>query len=602
MHISSVIDESAPPYVDNSDAARAKSVGGYKRGGLTYSTCSFFINGIGKNRIFPKSRHKETLLFKLLKELDSKSYIYILLCIIWSGAIFLYMYGVDVILFQNDDWILNKGLDLGQHYMGWKFFRNSDWYFPIGMMNTCVYPDKVSVIYTDSIPLLAVIFKAFRSVLPATFQYFGLFGLIGFNLNSIISASILKKYIKSNIKVTFISTFFILSTPMMAKMFFHSALASGQWLILLAILIWIRGDELKSKLTEHFIWGAMGALAASIHLYFVPMIGMILLGKVLWDVFGKGKKESLAYILEYCGMVIVTFAFWGGFNGLQSDVDISELSRFNANLNAFVNSSGTSRFIKYMPHARDGQGEGFAYLGLGGIMAACFSLIILLNREKSEKVFVKDGKFIWCILIIVISMIISLGTAITFNEIEFIKLPYPDILSNIWKNFRATGRFIWVAYYLILAGSIIILIKRKKELLIILFCFLQIVDFSSYMAGKHKEYSEINVYDYIIKSDEWDKITEGITEIVLLPNWYNYVRTLYDIADFATDRQIYLNDFYLGHGAIEDLTGNYKEYIESGDIAGKLFFIEEEEIQYFSKYMKVYNVDGFYVAVKEASE
>ena len=38
-------------------------------------------------------------------------------------------------------------------------YRNSDWHFPIGMIDSLVYPNQTSVIYTDSIPLFAIFFK-----------------------------------------------------------------------------------------------------------------------------------------------------------------------------------------------------------------------------------------------------------------------------------------------------------------------------------------------------------------------------------------------------------------------------------------------------------
>lgn len=41
----------------------------------------------------------------------------------------------------------------------------------------------VSVLYTDSIPLFAIFFKALSPLLPETFQYFGLFGLMCYMLN-----------------------------------------------------------------------------------------------------------------------------------------------------------------------------------------------------------------------------------------------------------------------------------------------------------------------------------------------------------------------------------------------------------------------------------
>ena len=49
-----------------------------------------------------------------------------------GGAIFLAIYGVRILDPTYDDWLLQGG-DMTQHYIGWMYFRRSDWHFPIGM-------------------------------------------------------------------------------------------------------------------------------------------------------------------------------------------------------------------------------------------------------------------------------------------------------------------------------------------------------------------------------------------------------------------------------------------------------------------------------------
>ena len=117
------------------------------------------------------------------------------------GAVsFLLIYGWNILNPSNIDWLFSGG-DLTQHYLGWVGYRNSDWTFPIGMMNQVTYPYNISIIFTDSIPLLAVFFKILSPLLPSQFQYFGLWGILCFILNGIISAKILKKYLFNDFQV-----------------------------------------------------------------------------------------------------------------------------------------------------------------------------------------------------------------------------------------------------------------------------------------------------------------------------------------------------------------------------------------------------------------
>ena len=71
---------------------------------------------------------------------------------------FLALYGVQVLDPANPDWILNRGPDPSQHYLGWEFYRQSPLRLPfLGMSYSTVYPYRISVLYTDSIPLLALV-------------------------------------------------------------------------------------------------------------------------------------------------------------------------------------------------------------------------------------------------------------------------------------------------------------------------------------------------------------------------------------------------------------------------------------------------------------
>ena len=107
------------------------------------------------------------------------------------------VYGVKILNVTYDAWLLNGDIDLMQHYIGWGHFRNSPWSFPFGLITTLSKPYPMSVIYTDSIPAVAVFFKFLSPVLPETFQYFGLYGCFSFAMKSAIFLSEFSRCIRS---------------------------------------------------------------------------------------------------------------------------------------------------------------------------------------------------------------------------------------------------------------------------------------------------------------------------------------------------------------------------------------------------------------------
>jgi hypothetical protein len=64
--------------------------------------------------------------------------------------------------------------DNGTNFLGWHFFRTEAWHFPLGVIKKYHYPSGTDVVFTGSIPLLAISFKLFNDFLPKTFQYIGL--------------------------------------------------------------------------------------------------------------------------------------------------------------------------------------------------------------------------------------------------------------------------------------------------------------------------------------------------------------------------------------------------------------------------------------------
>ena len=94
------------------------------------------------------------------------------------GAVFfIHIYGIRVLNPMYTDWLMVGG-DTTQHYLGFEFFRSSEWSFPIGLTEGIIYPYKESVMFSDSIPLFAIFFKAISFLLPDNFQYFGWFGIL----------------------------------------------------------------------------------------------------------------------------------------------------------------------------------------------------------------------------------------------------------------------------------------------------------------------------------------------------------------------------------------------------------------------------------------
>ena len=84
--------------------------------------------------------------------------------------------GFENISFQSTKW-LHLGNDTTLPQFGWHFFKNDIWRFPLGANPN--YGDELgsSIVFSDSIPILALTFKLFKSFYLKVFNIF-LFGIL----------------------------------------------------------------------------------------------------------------------------------------------------------------------------------------------------------------------------------------------------------------------------------------------------------------------------------------------------------------------------------------------------------------------------------------
>ena len=116
---------------------------------------------------------------------------YQLFIIVISISFWIYLLGPSFINPKNVEW-LNSG-DLSIYQIGWNFFKNDVWRFPLGSNPNYGIYYQGSVVFSDSIPLLAIFFKSIKFLLPNNFQYFSLWILLSIYLQLLISYKIIFK-------------------------------------------------------------------------------------------------------------------------------------------------------------------------------------------------------------------------------------------------------------------------------------------------------------------------------------------------------------------------------------------------------------------------
>ncbi|MBR1572110.1 MAG: hypothetical protein IJ655_05180 [Lachnospiraceae bacterium] len=483
------------------------------------------------------------------------------------------IYGLKVLDFTNIDWLTHskdaEGLwDLTQHYLGWEFYRQSPWHFPLGLADG-LYSSPVSIVYTDSIPLFAFICKILSPILPETFQYFGIFGLMTYMLMGGFGALIIARY-NSNPLYSSISAIIMSISPVLTKrMFYHTAL-SAHFLILMAIALWIYRDDCfiqdkahnRSHLKASYVilWALVVASSALINAYYTPMVLGILLLSCLQDLISSGwYKTSIIRSLTCCiptliftGLIAYAFGFFYG-DVAPSTVGLDNLS-FNmnqlinpvnylchiSNYNYNFTEQSYSAFLPGLSTMSGWQEEGFAYLGLGMIIALALMLVLVMiyhlkPETSSLTALVSDG-YSWVISVLVgliVFTFLALSPVATAGNKIVYSINYPEGIYKILSVFRSCGRFIRPVYY----GILVIVLstyakiaaridleghKSKHKLariilsvLLICICLIQVADIYPSLKYKQDAYNNISSdYRSPLVDPAWNELGTKADEIM----------------------------------------------------------------------------------------
>lgn len=525
----------------------------------------------------------------------------ILIGLVLGFLFFIIIFGFKTLNPRYDSWLFEGG-DLTQHYMGWKYFRISNWNFPlIGLLDGIVYPYKLSIVYMDSIPLFAVIFKILSPILPKTFQYFGLYGLLSYIIMGGVSALIVNKY-TAKLEIIMMSTLIILSSPaMIFRVYGHLALSS-HWIILIAIYYWLSYRSEKKVLKNSVFWSLLMMLSVSVHMYFVPMVFIILVGFCIDNyIINKKILPNLIIIFSSVLSALLLMSILGIFE-IQSTTTPDKLGTYSMNINSFFNPLGISSIIQTLPLRLPTQYEGFAYLGAGIILLLFIAIVSYENINK--KIDLKNN--IGAIFISISSIILALGPIITLNNHTLIELPHPRLIEIFFGTFRANGRFIWIFYYILIVFIIKTTISRnsdKRVTFILLICMiLQYSDIFHHYRSIHRNFKLKFFYSSKLKSKFWNSIEKDNYKIIFFSDSsiINNLSYLWDFSNFAVMNKISLNDIYAarkGDILIEKYRKEVLLNLEKGIVSKDIIYIFPRNSKYINKKISInyYLVDDFVI-------
>ena len=518
-------------------------------------------------------------------------------------VVFIYATGGRIIDPTNRDWLMLG--DSAQHYLGWAFFRDTpllQW--PIGANPKLGLDFASSIVFTDSIPLAAFVFKPLNVVLPETFQYLGVWIWMCFVLQAYFGVRLLARRVADRslcgLGAALIVLAPVLSYRLVHQGYGHIALVS-HFVILAALDLYLdeRGSVRK--------WAILICCALLIQAYFVPMVVAIWIASMVSRRLAiRDTARQVAIVLGSLGIVAVVsgFASLGGrlFVGDSSVTPEDFPYRFRWQPMALIDSATdfSTGWSYVMADQLElfGDVEGFTYLGSGLLLVVLPAVVLSMGRKRSGTVSTRDVVVVLGIVaacaLLVPSRIFSTGIAVMLFVVvaviagrsirerrhrallvaalllgaysmtmrpgigrrTFFEYDLVPVLEQFTQTFRTHARSSWVLYYVVLLALVVLVATRLPRRLAIgvlaLAVVVSVVDSNPAMSQVRHRFTSQPVWVNQLDDPMWEEVVQGRDSIITYPPLNNDLEGRWiHIEDFVQRRGMATNAGYFSRWSID---------------------------------------------------
>ena len=438
-------------------------------------------------------------------------------CILWGvvlGAItFSAVWGWSVIDPTHVNWLMAQ--DSATHFLGWHFFRSEPWTFPLGAIKSYGYPEGTSVVFTDSIPLVAIPLKLFNLFLPRLFQYKGLWMLFVYCFQGVAAAFLLAKFTRHKLLLGLGTFIFIIAPPLFIRTRCQESLAS-QGIILAAFCLYLNEADIRNSGK----WVGLLVAAVLIHFYLFVMAAAIYSAYVVKTMLNASRQQARmtgCFYLFTLGLVAVVMwaaGYFVNFTGL-SGVAAMDYGRYPLNLLSIINPSPWKTLLS-VPVTTGISDIEVNYLGLGVMLALLYGGVTAWKHRNDIALRAYIPLFGVCLFLVVFAM----TNRVTIADHVFVVFSLPTVIQRLFSIVRASDRFFWPFYYLLVLFAILSIIrfhKYRQAAILLVFCVLiQVVDLWPFY-NRIVEGQVTSIWETPLRSSLWHKIIGRVKHICFVP-------------------------------------------------------------------------------------
>ena len=350
----------------------------------------------------------------------------IIVCVIAWGSC---LSPLNTQCFTNGEWG-----DYKFHYQGWISYLHGDSFVPPYILSF-TWPYKSSIMFTDSIPLAAIVLKPLTRLMRLPdWQYFSTLSI----LNSILIAHLSLKIGAFRKQKPF--TTLVLGSILLTSSISWSRLAVGHEALQYHSLILLPTYWAIAKKTGFVRWALLIFVSVGIHAYYTPMILALCLATA-------NNKKYLATRLIFFPLLCIVSAYLYGFlpSAASSGTEV-----WGANLLSLIDPQDHSAIFNPLRKREPFEIEGYSYLGIGIMLGS----VLLLSSHQAIKQNTEGDPLFSKNWWLVVLLLYAFALGHTWNIADTPVTPYKTIFGipgaqYLYDIFRSSGRFTWPLYYTI---------------------------------------------------------------------------------------------------------------------------------------------------------
>lgn len=474
-------------------------------------------------------------------------------------------------------WLMNG--DPTTAWLGWEFFRQApllQW--PLGANPNYGLAIGSSIVFSDSIPLLALLFKPFSALLPTPFQYLGFWLLCCFVLQAVFAWKLLSICTESAWLKLLGTVFFLIAPALVWRLHQHYALAA-HWIVLAALYGYF------SRTRPALYWMALLVAAVLVHAFLFVMAGVIWAADLVHRLWSKqtGPRNLALYALACVSAVLL--AMWAaGYFMLGGEPGAFGFGYYRMNLLSLIDGGEVwaqqswSKVLRDQPQTA-GDYEGFNFLGLGIL---CLGFVASVELSRLQRADFNAATVVPICAAALMLFVFALSNRVAYGAHEVLVYPWPEFALKIGNAFRSSGRMFWPVYYLSYLAIFFLLFRHANRRYAVAVCaallFAQLSDSAPALSGFRERFSQAK-WQTPLQAPQWNEFGKRYQKLVYVlpantpPRWA-------ELAHFAATHAMAINMGYLARvnsQALQTAREQLISTIRAGQLDSHALYVFEDE-------------------------